>query len=82
MNGHLQAAGFSDPEDGRVSDLSLWLPRREGDAVMELDTCRYIMKHILGKFCELVQDEREALVEARKAGGCWWSETHSAGLVS
>jgi len=69
VNGHLQAAGFSDPEDSRVSDLSLWLPNRDSNALMELETCRYIMRHVLGKFCELVQDEREALQEAEKAGG-------------
>ena len=74
VSGHLQASGFCDPEDSHVTDLALWLPATyKGNdismtqrPVMELETCRYIMKHIGGKFCELVQEEREALQEAEK----------------
>lgn len=35
---------------------------------MELETCRYIMKHVIAKFCDLVHEEREALIDAEKSG--------------
>ncbi|XP_076812762.1 uncharacterized protein LOC143459469 isoform X3 [Clavelina lepadiformis] len=83
INGQLQAAGFCDPEDSRISDLSLWLPDlcqkeekeskdREEHPSLELEACKYIMRHIGGKFCELVQEEREAIAQAEETVKVSW----------
>lgn len=80
VNGQLQAAGFCDPEDSNAHDLSLWLPTyndqlklnsavKPTDAPsLDLDTCKYIMNHIGGQFCDLVHEEKEALSKVDKPG--------------
>ena len=41
---------------------------REEHPSLELEACKYIMRHIGGKFCELVQEEREAIAQAEETG--------------
>uniref|UniRef100_H2YD02 JmjC domain-containing protein n=1 Tax=Ciona savignyi TaxID=51511 RepID=H2YD02_CIOSA len=74
LGDQLQTAGFCDPEDCARSDLALWLPSNQAtvksglhpqlSSRIELDACRYILDHIGGLFCELVQQEKEALSSA------------------
>lgn len=62
-NGQLAVAGFSDPiKDAFGEDLKLWVPDIEsppGD--LDVDTSKFLLTHVGDQFCDLVEQEKEAM---------------------
>ncbi|GAB0092943.1 lysine-specific demethylase 3A [Sergentomyia squamirostris] len=64
-NGQLAIAGFSDPyKDPKEEDLKLWIP--DGDSPpsdLDLQVARFTLAYVADQFCDLVQQEKEAMAE-------------------
>lgn len=62
-NGQLAVAGFSDPiKDAFGDDLKLWVSDIEsppGD--LDVDTSKFLLTHVGDQFCDLVEQEKEAM---------------------
>ncbi|XP_069164923.1 lysine-specific demethylase 3A [Procambarus clarkii] len=62
-NGQLAVAGFSDPiKDAYGEDLKLWVPdidRPPND--LDVDTSKFLLTHVGDQFCDLVEQEKEAM---------------------
>lgn len=69
-NGQLAIAGFSDPyKDPKEEDLKLWIP--DGDSppcVLDLQGARFLLAYVADQFCDLVQQEKEAMAEHMSDG--------------
>ena len=56
-------AGFSEPSDADVDDIELWYPREPvGEPCLSVDMARYLMANVGDRFCQLVEQEKEAMM--------------------
>lgn len=62
-NGLIAIAGFSDPnKDPLEDDLKLWMPDDENPAKdMDLRMSRYLLAQVGDQFCDLYQQEKDAM---------------------
>ena len=62
-NGQLAVAGFSDPiKDAFGDDLKLWVPDVDNPPVdLDVDTSKFLLTHVGDQFCDLVEQEKEAM---------------------
>jgi len=65
----LTIAGFSELSDAEYDDIEPWLPHLPVmEPKMDVETSKYVVAKIGDKFCELVQQEREARSWAEDEG--------------
>lgn len=64
-NGQLAIAGFSDPhKDPSDEDLKLWTPDANNPPTdLDLYQSRFLLSQVADQFCDLLQQEREAMAE-------------------
>ncbi|XP_068210806.1 lysine-specific demethylase 3A [Palaemon carinicauda] len=62
-NGQLAVAGFSDPiKDVSAEDLKLWVPDSDMPPEdLDVDTSKFLLTHVGDQFCDLVEQEKEAM---------------------
>lgn len=62
-NGLIATAGFSDPnKDPLEDDLKLWMPDDENPPKeLDLRMSRYLLAQVGDQFCDLYQQERDAM---------------------
>lgn len=62
-NGQLAIAGFSDPHrDATTDDLKLWLPLPDSPPPdLDLETSRFLLSQVGDQFCDLLEQEKEAI---------------------
>lgn len=62
-NGQLAIAGFSDPNrDATTDDLKLWLPLPDSPPPdLDLETSRFLLSQVGDQFCDLLEQEKEAV---------------------
>lgn len=62
-NGLIATAGFSDPnKDPLEDDLKLWMPDDENPAKdLDLRMARYLLAQVGDQFCDLYQQEKDAM---------------------
>ena len=58
----LSIAGFSQPQDATEDDLKLWLPSEEPPSDFDVETAKFVISHVGDQFCDLVKQEKEALL--------------------
>ena len=59
----MSIAGFSEPSDADVDDIELWYPRYPTTApALSVDMAKYLMQNVGDRFCELVEQEKEAMM--------------------
>ena len=59
----MSIAGFSEPSDADVDDIELWYPRFPTTSpAIDLEMARYVMANLGDRFCELVEQEKEAMM--------------------
>jgi len=57
----MKYAGFARPSHSDAEDLALWMPGPGSvTSGMDRDVARYVIENIADRFCQLVQQEREA----------------------
>lgn len=60
--GHIVSGGFLSPTDADSIDLSLWMPMLPiVDPQIDIAMAKYIIKNVGNRFCELVEQEKEAM---------------------
>ena len=58
----LSIAGFSEPSDAEADDIELWMPRMPlMEPVLDLTMAKYMITNVGDKFCEMVEQEKEAM---------------------
>ena len=58
----LSIAGFSEPSDAEADDIELWMPRMPlMEPVLDLAMAKYMITNVGDKFCEMVEQEKEAM---------------------
>lgn len=64
-NSQLAIAGFSDPhKDPTEEDLKLWMPDHDNPPTdLDLQMSRFLLLQVGDQFCDLLQQEREAMLE-------------------
>lgn len=69
-NGQLAIAGFSDPlHDPKEDDLKLWVPDVDCPPPdLDLQIARFLLAQVADQFCDLLQQEREAIREHMSDG--------------
>lgn len=69
-NSQLAIAGFSDPhKDPTEDDLKLWMPDYDSPPDdLDLAMSRYLLSHVGDQFCDLLQQEKEAMEEHMNKG--------------
>ncbi|VDI29098.1 Hypothetical predicted protein [Mytilus galloprovincialis] len=73
QKGFLTIAGFSELEDAEKDDIDPWLPHTPVmEPKLDLETCKYIAAKVGDKFCELVEQERNAIAEAGEDAKIAW----------
>lgn len=61
-NSTVSIAGFSEPSQASDDDLKLWLPRiSDPPTDLDIATSKFLLAHVGDQFCDLVEQEREAL---------------------
>ncbi|XP_060084452.1 probable JmjC domain-containing histone demethylation protein 2C isoform X2 [Ylistrum balloti] len=61
QKGFLTIAGFSELSDAEYDDIEPWLPHTPVmEPKMDIETSKYVVSKIGDRFCELVEQEREA----------------------
>lgn len=77
-NGQLAVAGFSDPiKDAFGEDLKLWLPEVDNPPTdLDVDTSKFLLTHVGDQFCDLVEQEKEAMA-LHMGDGEWPAWTHA-----
>lgn len=69
QKGFLTIAGFSELEEAEKDDIDPWLPHTPVmEPKLDLETSKYIAAKVGDKFCELVEQERNAISEAGEDG--------------
>ncbi|KAL5022479.1 hypothetical protein ScPMuIL_001634 [Solemya velum] len=59
--GYLTIAGFSELDDADAEDLAPWMPKYPVmHPELDIETSKYIIAKVGDKFCELVEQEKEA----------------------
>ncbi|XP_041368314.1 lysine-specific demethylase 3B-like isoform X2 [Gigantopelta aegis] len=59
--GVVSIAGFSELSDAELDDIEPWLPKTPVQApALDIETAKFIIMRVGDKFCELVQQEKEA----------------------
>lgn len=60
--GTCRATGFCSPRDADGADVSLWMPLVPiTTPQIDIDMAKYIVKNVGNRFCELVEQEKEAM---------------------
>lgn len=69
-NGQLANAGFSDPlHDPKEDDLKLWVPDIDCPPPdLDLQIARFLLAQVADQFCDLLQQEHEAIKEHMSDG--------------
>lgn len=69
-NGQLAIAGFSDPlHDPKEDDLKLWVPDIDCPPPdLDLQIARFLLAQVADQFCDLLQQEHEAIKEHMSDG--------------
>lgn len=69
-NGVLAIAGFSDPyKDSLEDDVKLWMPDDENPPKdLNIQQSLFILAHVADQFCDLFQQEKEAIAEHMSDG--------------
>ena len=69
-NGLLAIAGFSDPyKDPSSDDIKLWMPDSESPPNdLDLQMSRLLLQLVGDQFCDLLQQEKEAMAEHMSDG--------------
>lgn len=69
-NGQLAIAGFSDPHnDPSEDDLKLWMPDADNPPTdLDLHMSRFLLSQVGDQFCDLLQQEKEAMAEHMSDG--------------
>lgn len=69
-NGQLAIAGFSDPlHDPKEDDLKIWVPDVDGPPPeLDLQISRFLLAQVADQFCDLWQQEQEAIKEHMNEG--------------
>lgn len=62
-NGQLAIAGFSDPvHDPKEEDLKIWVPDEDTPPPeLDLQISRFLLAQVADQFCDLWQQEQEAM---------------------
>ena len=56
------SSGFSIPTDADAVEISLWMPLRPIiEPQIDVEMAKYIIKNVGNRFCELVEQEKEAM---------------------
>ena len=59
--GVVAAAGFLEPSDADVEDLKLWYPHDSVGTGLSIEMAKYLVRNVGDRFCELVEQEKEAM---------------------
>ncbi|UYV78633.1 KDM3B [Cordylochernes scorpioides] len=72
-SGAIVNAGFSEPNDASDEDLKLWLPPTKDNVPHNLDikTSLFILQHVGDYFCNLVLQEKEAVLLSKDKAISW-----------
>ena len=58
----LTIAGFSEPTDAEADDIELWMPSTPTmEPKIDLLMAKYLLTNVGDRFCELVEQEKEAM---------------------
>ena len=61
--GETRVAGFSEPSDANVEELELWFPRHPiTEPRLSVEQAKYLLQNVGGRFCQLVEQEKEAMM--------------------
>ena len=74
--GELECAGFASPNDADYSDVVLWMPGESvSEPLMSTKQALYIISNVGSGFCDLIEQEKNALLQHDNAGTSWvcWS---------
>jgi lysine-specific demethylase 3 len=71
QRGFVTIDGFSELSDADQDDIDPWIPKSPIiEPKIDVDTARFIIRRLGDKFCELIQQEKEAHVCAGDNGEC------------
>ena len=75
-------AGFSEPSDADVDDLKLWYPQDAPSSELSVEMAKYLMQNVGDRFCELVEQEKEAMMWAPISSKIIWKRAVQGELLS
>lgn len=60
--GGIVSGGFSNPTDADAVDIALWMPMTPiVNPQIDVKMAKYIVKNVGNRFCELVEQEKDAM---------------------